>query len=183
MANAALSNRERRQLRKVTPRPPRVERGEAVVRVAAEAAPKKKPSDTLDRDSLEWMVNKRQLTAPQAREAGLYRLGLRDGGEISTRSCLDFTVGSGQAGGLPGAAVASMSDARRYVFVIRYVVLRGQVDMLSVMDGVCGQGQTLLYLAGGDRNRAAELKTSLRIALDLIVAYKAHLADPAKNVA
>jgi hypothetical protein len=53
------------------------------------------------------------------------------------------------------------------------VVLRGQVDMLTVMDGVCGQGYTLRYLAGGDKHRAAELLVALRLALDMLVAYRA----------
>jgi hypothetical protein len=170
MANAALSNRERKALRKVLPKAPRVVRGDAEVRVATPEKGGK--TEELVRDGLAWLIRKNQLTPAQVAEAKAWRDGVRDAGEVEMRSCLNIGVGGGSNEGAL-ARVQAMSTARRLLFAGRYVVLRGQVDMLTVMDGVCGQGYTLRYLAGGDKHRAGELMVTLKLALDLLVAYRA----------
>jgi hypothetical protein len=126
-----------------------------------------------ERDGLAWLIKKHRLNGAQQREAMLYRQGFRDAGEVTMRSCLNVGVGGGETVGLPDAAVFAMTQARRAIFIARYQVLRGQVDMLTVMDGVCGHGYTLRYLAGGDRHRADVLEVALKLALDLLVAFRA----------
>lgn len=171
MANATLSNRERRDLLKAIPATPRKMKGAAVVRVAAV----KPPKDPDDKDGLDWLNRKGRLTPAQLREGLLYRQGFLDAGEVSIVSSLadPDRVRSTAGSALPGGGVASMTEARRAMFVARFVVLRGQVDMLTVMDGVCGLEHTLRYLAGGNQVRASELEVSLKIALDMLVAYRA----------
>lgn len=144
-------------------------RGE--VRVAPKGSAKPKAQEP--RDGLAWLIKKGRLTLAQAREALLYREGFRDAGEVAMRSSLEVGVCGGQPSGLPNAAVFAMTKARQELALSRYKVLRGQVDMLTVMDGVCGHGYTLRHLAGGDHHRAAELEVALRIALDVLVAYRA----------
>lgn len=175
MANAAQSSRQLH--RRIAKSPFRGKggvadeaKGEVRVRVAASAAPR---AEDDGKDGLLWEVGKKRLTKAQAEEAMAYRKGFRDAGEVSVRSCLDVGVGGGQLSYLPGAAVLSMTAARRELFTARYKVLRGQVDMLTVMDGVCGLGHTLRHLAGGDRHRADELRVALKLALDMLVAYRA----------
>lgn len=170
MANAALSKRERKAIRKTIPAKPRlvVHGLGAVVKVAVKAEPR----EDLARDGLDWLVRKRVLTVAQLFECRAWRDGVRDAGEVEMRSCLNVGVGGGSNEGTL-ARVHAMSSARRQLFEGRYVVLRGQVDMLTVMDGVCGQGYTLRYLAGGDKHRAAELLVTLKLALDLLVAFRA----------
>lgn len=168
MANAALSNRERRQLRKVTPKPPRVERGEAVVRVAA--APKK--DEEMDgRDGLMWLKQKNRLKADQLKAALWCSDRLRDAGEVALRSCLEAGVGGGRPDQSSPSPLVSMTTAKRELFVLRFQVLRGQKDMILVIEGVCGARHTLRYLAGGDKHKARDLEMALRLALDLVAAW------------
>jgi len=170
MAKEALSNRQRDLMRKRMPKEARRPKVGEEARVVKAAAAERSAEP---RDGLAWLVKKRRLNAAQAREAMLYRQGFRDAGEVTMRSCLDVGVGGGQAVGLPDATVLSMTQARRDLFVARYTVLRGQVDMLTVMDGVSGHGYTLRALAGGDHHRASELEVALKLALDMLVAYRA----------
>jgi hypothetical protein len=172
MANVGLSQRQRKQLRKdrqVAPRYPKAGEAAREVKVSSE------PPAPIERDGLVWLAKKKRLSLSQLAEAMAYRNAYRDAGELSMKSCLNVGAGvGGQAG--PGdiadRAVVSMTTARRELFVARYQVLRGQVDMLSVMDGVCGVGWTVRDLAAGDQVRARELEAVLKVALDLLVAHR-----------
>ncbi|HEY3694078.1 hypothetical protein [Phenylobacterium sp.] len=169
MANAALSNRARRQLLKTiapAPRHPRVGEAGQGVRVSADPAP------PADRDGLVWLGEKKRLTPDQLKAAFHYRDAFRDAGEVSLKSALDVGVGGGGYGPATPSPLVSLTTARRALLVIRYQVLRGQVDMLTVMDGVCGAGHTLRGLAGGDKHRARDLEILLKAALDQVVAFR-----------
>lgn len=166
----ALSNRQRKALKKKTPAKPRVTpvEGAAVVKTAAKEAPVEK------RDGLEWLVSKRRISEAQFAEGMRYRALFRDGGPVSMRSCLDMGAGGGAAGpkGYADDVVVASTAARQELDLIRGAVLRGQAEMLAVMDGVCGLGWTVRALAGGDQGRARELEALLRAALDQVDAWR-----------
>lgn len=169
-------------------KPARMARNEArrlaneAARIRAGAATGKasqaEPAEPADRDGLVWLGQKRRLTAEQLREAFVYRDLMRDGGEVSLRSALEGGTGGGSAGPRSPSPLVSLASARRELLVLRMVVLRGQCDMLTAMDGVCGAGHTLRYLAGNDmagrpdKHRARDLEVLLKAALDLIVAFR-----------
>ncbi len=174
MANAAISKRERERLRKTTlaaPRYPKAGEDAKVVKVAPA-----KVEDEIDRDGLAWMAKKKRLNVTQLAEAMFYRNNFRDAGELSMKSCLDVVEGGRGAAGAGmyfDGGVVTMTTARRHLLVARFQVLRGQIDMLTVMDGICGLGRTARYLASGDQQRAREMEAILRVALDLLVAHRA----------
>jgi len=166
----ALSNRQRRALRKKIQAEPRVAvQAEVVVKSAGRDLPIEK------RDGLEWLSQKRRLSDEQLVEANAYRALYRDAGEVAMRSCLDVGAGGGGVGpkAYADAVLVASTNARRELQAIRGVVLRNQVEMLTVMDGVCGLGWTVRALAGGDQGRARELEALLRCALDLVAAWRA----------
>lgn len=169
MANPALSNRERKAIRKAIPKAPRHAPGEAVVKVAAPAEVK---DPSAGKDGLVYLGQKGRLTPAQVREGFVYRDLVRDGGEVALRSCLNGGVGGGGVGTAAPSPLVSLASARRELLVLRQVVLRGQCDMLTVMDGVCGAGLTVRALAGGDQPRARDLEVLLKAALDLIIAFR-----------
>lgn len=169
MANATLSKRERRDLLKAIPATPRKVKGAAVVR--ASAAPRPEP-EPCDRDGLVWLQQKRRLTTGQLREAFLYRAAFRDAGEVSLKSALEAEGGAGYGPASP-SPIVSATSARRELLVVRFQVLRGQGEMITVMDGVCGCGHTPRALAGGDKHKARDFETILRVALDLLLAFRA----------
>ena len=88
---------------------------------------------------------------------------MRDAGGVSIRSCIDDSAtGGGTAPWLRlQAAYVATAASKAWVEEMRQDVLRGQVDMLTVMDGVCGAGRTLRELAGGNDRRAGELEAVL----------------------
>jgi hypothetical protein len=165
-----LSNRQRRALRKATPAKARraVPDGSAEVKVAAKAEAAEK------RDGLEWLAAKKRLSAEQLAEGFRYRGLFRDAGPVAMRSCLDVGAGGGSAGpkGYVDIVLVASADARAELDLIRALVLRGQSEMLTVMDGVCGLGWTVRALAGGDQGRARELEALLRAALDQVIAWR-----------
>lgn len=176
MANAALSNRERRELRKATPRAPRRTKGEAVVKIAVERAHADEEMD--GRDGLMWLKQKNRLTAEQMKAALWCSDLIRDGGEVALRSCLEAEGGGGSATARSPSPIVSRTSAKRELLIVRWVVLRGQKDMILVIDGVCGARHTLRYLAGGKQQRARDLEVLLKAALDQIVEYR---KEPAKG--
>lgn len=97
----------------------------------------------------------------------LGRLAQLIGGSI--RSCLNDTPGGG-ADGLPksDAGMAHAVDAKRELLRLRAMVLRGEEDMITVLDAVCLNGMTITTLAGGDGNRGRELMAVLKVALQLL---------------
>ena len=76
--------------------------------------------------------------------------------------------------------VTDVITAKRELFVMRWQVLGGQTDMLTVMDGVCAGGMTLRKLGGGGDRKALALEAVLMVALDLVVR---HRAPPRANAA
>lgn len=176
MANAALSKRERKQQHKATPKAPRRAKGEAVVRISAEP-PAMRDTEMDGRDGLLWLKQKNRLTQSQI-AAGFWVSDLiRDAGDVALRSCLDDNGGGGSATARSPSPLVSLTTAKRELMVVRWVVLRGQTDMLLVVDGVCGARHTLRYLAGGNQQRARDLEVLLRAALDQIAEFR---KEPAK---
>ena len=179
MAQEVLSNRDRRKLKKKTSAKPRVVAGDATVRVAAQpaATPAAQPTD---RDGLAWLARKRWITAPQARKALYYRDLVRAApdGAIKVVDLNSAGGGGGKGGGLPMGGSFGDAQAALELHVIRQFVLGGEDDLLLAMDGVCGRGHTLRYLAGNNQLRSHELLGALRIALNLMIA-----ADRAKEMA
>jgi hypothetical protein len=169
MAAAALSNRERKELNRQ--RKARLTKRDGVVRVAV-----KRPADEeMDgRDGLVWLMQKGRLSPAQGKVAVWLSDLIRDAGDVALKSCLDDSVGGG---GRPGATspspLVSLTTARRQLLVVRWQVLRGQPDMVLVVDGVCGARHTIRYLAGGDKHRARDLEVTLKLALDLVLAHRA----------
>lgn len=169
-----MSKAEQAQYLKSLPKAPPLPRPRAEVRVGA-AAPAEPPPP---KDGLEWLINKKRLSEAQRVEAAKYRLGYRDdGGEVvgAFGSCLEVSIGGGGSGGREAAMVA-VTDARRDYLLIVGSVLWDVPDLVTVMDGVCGRGWTLRYLAGGDRHKADAMEVQLKVALDLIIAWRgAHI--------
>ncbi len=170
MANVALSNRERKAVRKVTPRAPRRVKGEAIVKVACGHAPRDEEMD--GRDGLMWLRQKKRLLTDQLASAFWVSDLIRDAGDVALRSCLDDAGGGGSATARSPSPIVSQTSAKRELLVVRWVVLRGQADMILVVDGVCGARHTLRYLAGGDKHRARDLEVALKLALDQISAFR-----------
>lgn len=176
MANAALSNRERRELKKkIKPAPRHAPADPALRVVKARAEPV--VAEPPERDGLVWLSNKKQITPPQTLAGLDYRALFRhviDFGGADVQSCLNtlLSVSGGKGSGMPTGGSYSASAARAELFRLRWIVLGGQTDLLTVMDGVCGVGHTLGFLAGKQRMREEQLKAALRIALDLMVADK-----------
>lgn len=127
-------------------------------------------------DGMDRLVKKGKLTGARLIMARHYRtvgrLATAGGGAV--KSCLDQSPGGGENVGLPGTGEAfEVTAAKREMLVMRFQVLKGQVDVLTALDGVLIGGQTLLYLAGGAGKgaRAAELLLALYIGLDMLIAH------------
>lgn len=122
-----------------------------------------------DRDGLLWLIKKKGLTLAQIQAAKVWRDAVRNAGGVSIRSCINDAAprGDGAAWQRLQAAYVGASASKAWLEHMRQDVLRGQVDMLTVMDGVCGAGRTLRELAGGHDRRAGGMEAVLRVALDL----------------
>ncbi|HYF20687.1 MAG TPA: hypothetical protein VEA40_22670 [Ramlibacter sp.] len=158
-----------------------LEKGRPEVRQAAPTS----PPEPEDRDGLDWLVAKKRVSHAQGLKGYDYRALFRhviDMGGAPLGSSLEnlmSTGGQATFGGLPSAGSYTASAARAELFRMRWVVLRGQTDLLTVMDGVCGLGHTVRTLAGpGSQQqvRAAQLEAALKIALDLLIADEADRA-------
>jgi hypothetical protein len=128
-----------------------------------------------DRDGIEWLQRKGKLTPRRQKAALHYREVFRAGDGLSMKSCLNVTVGGGGAEAVLCAVVGSAS-ARVELRYIRHEVLRGQDDLLTVIDGVCGIGHTPRALAGPGtddqvKRRAGVLEAVLMVALDLVARH------------
>ena len=165
MTSKAERARQKRTSRKIAPAAPRHAPADpnAPLKVSQLPPPQ-------DRDGLLWLIKKRRLTATQIATAKQWRDAVRDAGGVSIRSCIDdSSTGGGSAPWLRlQAAYVASAASKTWLEQMRHDVLRGQVDMLTVMDGVCGAGRTLRELAGGNDRRAGELEAVLRVALDVL---------------
>lgn len=123
----------------------------------------------LDRDGLLWLRKKRRISARRFDACTEYRIHYREPEEGAMKSCLDDSPhGSGTGGNPADGYNAGKIDAKRKLFELRFVALRGHPEMIAVMDGIAGGGLTTREMAGGDKHRAAELETVLGVAADLI---------------
>lgn len=161
-------------------------RGRPEVKQGAPAA----PAEPEDRDGLDWLVAKKRLSHKQGLAGYDYRRLHRhviDMGGAPLGSSMENLLSTGGAatfGGGPTGGSYTASAARAELFRIHWLVLKGQTDLLTVMEGVCGKGHTVRYLAGpGSQQqvRAAQLEAALKIALDLILADEAERS--AKKIA
>lgn len=126
------------------------------------------------RDGLDWLRAKKRISAAQFSAGMAYRRRVRDadaeGGAI--KSSLDIVEGRGSGGaGFAVTPVEARAEAKAWLFRVRHVLLKGQPDMITVLDAVCGQGHTLTELTDGNGHRANELLAVLRVALDMISAH------------
>lgn len=140
-------------------------------------APANEHPEPADRDGLVWLRQHKRLSGAQAQIGLAYRELFRhvvDMGGAPLGSNLEALLagGGGSGGGAigPGGGVYVAAAARAELFRVRWIVLGGQIDLHTVMDGVCGLAHTVRYLAGGNQVRAAQLEAALRIALDLLIA-------------
>lgn len=170
MTSKAERARIKKEARKVAPVAPRHAPAEKVVNVSKLPPPK-------DRDGLVWLIQKKRLTPEQQRTAKTWRDAARDATGVSIKSCIDDTASGsgGPAWQRLQAAYVATAASKAWLDQMRREVLRGQVDMLTVMDGVCGAGHTLRDLAGGNDRRAGELEAVLRVALDVLVLSEQHV--------
>lgn len=145
--------------------------GRAEVKVATREEPA-----VLVRDGLAWLVRKKRLSVEQRVAAYKYQAAFRDAGEeAAIKSSLgdglqEVHTAPGSRDGHATTLVLGAVQAKRELFRMRFEILRGQTDMLTVMDGVCGVGWSPRELANGNGHKANELETVLRVALDLIAA-------------
>ena len=124
------------------------------------------------RDGFLWLAKKRRLTAPRF-EAGirfgqLYARARSDG----LRSCINEEAVGGGGGGEPDSplqarvrAAAALSGLRQHA--ARAVGGEAGGRLFSLLEAVCGRGDTLRELAGGDDRRAAVTESELMTALDM----------------
>lgn len=160
------------------PRP----RVDAAVRPRSET-PVKAKADADPKDGLEWLIKKKRLDRAQVAEAYRLRQGFRDDtGDLAEGfvSCVEFQAGGGGRGDGAGqqARLAAVTDARRDYLLVIGQVLWGEPQMVAVVDGVCGRGYTLRYLAGQDRHAADALEVVLKTALSLVVAWRKRHVKP-----
>jgi hypothetical protein len=119
------------------------------------------------RHGLLWLIQKGRLT-PLRKIAGQrwsddYSLTRADG----LRSCLNDNVRGGGPDDLRAdekhAAAAQRLDRARQAIVHA----TGSPRLADLLDAVCGRGETLRSLTGGDKDRAALLEVELGVALDM----------------
>ena len=122
------------------------------------------------RDGFLWLAKKRRLTAPRF-EAGmrfgqLYARARSDG----LKSCINDEAGGG--GGEPDSplqarvrAAAALAGLRQHA--ARAVGGEAGGRLFGLLEAVCGRGDTLRELAGGDDRRAAVTESELMTALDM----------------
>ena len=128
----------------------------------------REPGGPSTRDGFLWLVRKGRVT--QARyDAGqrygeLYAKARGDG----VKSVLNDSVGSGDGDGPTGAllrAVFALDAANLHIF--RAMGEAQGRRMVAVLERVCGRGETLREVAGGDDRRTLIVEAELMTALDM----------------
>lgn len=119
------------------------------------------------RHGLLWLIQKGRLT-PMRKVAGQrwsddYSLVRTDG----VRSCLNDNVRGAGSEALrlderKAAAAQRLQTAREQI-----VLSTGSSRLADLLDAVCGRGETLRSLAGGDQIRATQMEAELCVALDM----------------
>lgn len=159
-----ISNRQRRLIRKIrAPKPSKAQPAGPVATAEIVEIPH-------DRDGMLWLINRNRLNPSQVRQARDYRQDFRDAERsgVNLKSCLAMAEGGRgvRSGDGPTGQVLHNLAAQRALFVRRFVILRGQADLLEVLDAVCGRGLTLRELAAGRTPQAMVLEKLLKVALD-----------------
>ncbi|MDP1738902.1 MAG: hypothetical protein Q8L23_15855 [Caulobacter sp.] len=150
-----------------------IERWNALVKGLPGPEPRVGKRDAVadDEDGLVRLVRKGRLSPDQKAQAvrwrRLSRLAQLCAGPVKMANY--DGVGGGRDHDLKAdGALAEALAAKRELFELRWIVLRGEDEMLTVLDGVCVGGHTVRALAGGDGPRAMVLEAVLKVALNLL---------------
>lgn len=124
-----------------------------------------------DRDGLEWLWRKKQMTKRQFSAAMAYRLAYREPAAGSLKSFLgdpfSGTGGGGGSSGFPPDLNYASFDAQRRLDHFRAALSFGS-GMVLMMDGIAGGGASPRGLAGGNAKRGIENLTTFLLACDLL---------------
>lgn len=178
MTSSAERKRQKREGRKANPAKPRAE--------AAPSAAPKRPAPSVERleerDGLLWLIHKGRLTNRRMAAALAYRAAYREPQESPLQSGMaSLLAGGGGNASKRDVATginAARIDAERRLTAFR-AALSFSTDMVLVMDGVAGGGQTLRGLAGdakGAQKRADQLEALFMAACDCIASHTEELA-------
>lgn len=120
------------------------------------------------RHGMIWLVEKKRLTGDRRRAAEAwaadYSLVRSDG----LKSCLNDNAKGGSDG--PSQQFIERKAAARYRLERAHDHLRhatGSNRLADLIDAVCGRGDTVRAIAGGDKDKAAIVETELMVALDM----------------
>lgn len=120
------------------------------------------------RHGMIWLVEKKRLTGDRRRAAEAwaadYSLVRSDG----LKSCLNDNAKGGSDG--PSQQFIERKAAARYRLERAHDHLRhatGSSRLAYLIDAVCGRGDTVRSIAGGDKDRAAVVEAELMVALDM----------------
>lgn len=120
------------------------------------------------RHGMIWLVEKKRLTGDQRRAAEAwaadYSLVRSDG----LKSCLNDNAKGGSDG--PSQHFIERKAAARYRLDRARDHLRqatGSNRLANLIDAVCGRGDTVRSIAGGDKDKAAIVEAELMVALDM----------------
>lgn len=124
------------------------------------------------RDGFLWLVNRKRYTQARVEAGRLFREKYAKAIGGSVRSCLNDTVG----GGGDASPTAAQIHAKFEVEGVRRH-LRGAVGessgeaIYSLLEAVCGRGETVRQLASGEDRKADALAVELGFALDMAGVY------------
>jgi hypothetical protein len=131
-------------------------------------------SVTPNRDGLEWLKGRGELTPVQLREAEAYRADYEGAAEagVTIKSAL-ADPGAVRATGVtplgPAGLIIRRQEAQARLYRKRHVVLGGEVSIIEVLDAVCGRRLTLVAsLAGRDARRAGGYLALLKAGLNML---------------
>ncbi|MEN5147193.1 hypothetical protein [Brevundimonas diminuta] len=119
------------------------------------------------RHGLLWLIHKGRLT-PMQKVAGQrwsddYSLVRTDG----VRSCLNDNVRGQATEALRLEEKRAAAQQRLMAARFRIRQTTGSERLSDLLDAVCGRGNSLRALAGGDKVRAAQMEAELGVALDM----------------
>lgn len=124
------------------------------------------------RDGWQWLITRKppRLTYDEI-DAGndyarLYALAMQDTLSISSN---DNTGGDGD-----GREFAGLRNRRRMDGIQKHITeATGSTRLVALLDAICGRGDTLRHVAGGDDRKAAGYEAELKIGLQMVsVAFK-----------
>lgn len=124
------------------------------------------------RDGWRWLVAKRRISDSQCasgeRFAKLHSVCMRDGLSVATND----NTGSGGLEDINDARLKAAGELRALRKHIHSA--SGSDRLFDLLEAVCGRGDTLRTLAGGDDRKALFYEAEMRVALDMAsVAFRA----------